>query len=100
MIKHLSLEDFKSLQELIEAVIATHAQAREMEENKISVPGFDREAFLGEKELYSDHIIGCASSVTHYQDRRITPETAAKLLDLNSCGNLEKYPHLDCFLHD
>ena len=64
--KYLSQEKFDRLQELIEAVITAHAQARETQENKNCVPGFDREAFLGEKELYSDHIIICKS-----MDRKI-----------------------------
>ena len=99
--KYLSAEDFKFLLELTEVVIAAHAQARETEENKTSVSGFDREAFLGEKELYSDRIIGCASTATHYQDRRITEETAAKIADciIHQC-DIEKYPHIDRILYD
>ena len=98
--KYLSQKDFDHLQELMEAVIAAHAQARETQENKKCVSGFDREAFLGEKELYSDHIIGCAVSATHYQDRRITDETLTKILDLDNCCAMEKYPHLYSFLND
>ena len=99
--KYLSQEKFDRLQELIEAVIAVYAQARKTQENKTSVSGFDREAFLGEKELYSDHIIGCASTATHYQDRRITEETAAKIADciIHQC-DIEKYPHLKRFIED
>ena len=96
----LSPDDFKRLQELIEAVIAAYAQARETLENKKCVSGFDREAFLGDKELYSDHIIGCAASATHYQDRRITDETLTKILGLNHCCDPKKYPHLNRFLND
>ena len=101
MMKYLSAEDFKFMQELTEVVIAAHAQARKTEENKTSVSGFDREAFLGEKELYSDRIIGCASTATHYQDRRITEETAAKIADciIHQC-DIEKYPHIDRILYD
>lgn len=98
--KYLSQEKFDRLQELIEAVIAAHAQARETQENKNCVPGFDVASFLGEKELYSDSIIGCAASATHYQDRRITDETLTKILDLNNCCAIEKYPHLYRFLND
>ena len=98
--KYLSQEKFDRLQELIEAVIAAHAQARETQENKNCVPGFDREAFLGEKELYSDHIIGCAVSATHYQDRRITDELLTKILELNHGCDPKKYPHLYRFLND
>ena len=97
----LSPDDFKRLQELIEAVIAAYAQARETQENKKCVSGFDREAFLGEKELYSDHIIGCAVSATHYQDRRITAATTAKIADcINKQYDIEKYPHLKRFIED
>ena len=96
----LSPDDFKRLQELIEAVIAAHAQARETQENKKCVSGFDREAFLGEKELYSDSIIGCAASATHYQDRRITDETLTKILELNHGCDPKKYPHLKRFIED
>ena len=96
----LSPDDFKRLQELIEAVIAAHAQARETQENKNCVPGFDVAGFLGEKELYSDSIIGCAASATHYQDRRITDETLTKILELNHGCDLKKYPHLYRFLND
>ena len=97
----LSPDDFKRLQELIEAVIAAHAQARETQENKKCVSGFDREAFLGEKELYSDHIIGCAVSATHYQDCRITAATTAKIADcINQQYDIEKYPHLKRFIED
>ena len=98
--KYLSQEKFDRLQKLIEAVIAAHAQARETQENKNCVPGFDVASFLGEKELYSDSIIGCAASATHYQDRRITDETLTKILDLNNCCAIEKYPHLYRFLND
>ena len=99
--KYLSQEKFDRLQELIEAVIAAHAQARETQENRKCVSGFDREAFLGEKELYSDHIIGCAASATHYQDRRITAATTAKIADcINQQYDIEKYPHLYRFLND
>ena len=99
--KYLSAEDFKCLQELTEVVIMAYAQARDTQENKKCVSGFDSEAFLGEKELYSDHIIGCASTATHYQDRRITEETAAKIADciIHQC-DIEKYPHLDRILYD
>ena len=99
--KYLSQKDFKRLQELIETVIAAHAQARDTQENKKCVSGFDCEAFLGEKELYSDHIIGCTSSATHYQERRITAETAAKIADciIHQC-DIEKYPQIDRFLHN
>ena len=97
----LSPDDFKRLQELIEAVIAAHAQARETQENKNCVPGFDVASFLGEKELYSDHIIGCAVSATHYQDRRITAATTAKIADcINQQYDIEKYPHLKRFIED
>ena len=86
----LSPDDFKRLQELIEVVIAAHAQARKTQENKNCVPGFDVASFLGEKELYSDNIIGCAASATHYQDRQITAETAAKISDcINSSTPLK-----------
>ena len=99
--KYLSQEKFDRLQELIEAVIAVYAQARETQENKNCVPGFDREAFLGEKELYSDSIIGCAASATHYQDRRITAATTAKIADcINKQYDIEKYPHLKRFIED
>lgn len=99
--KYLSQEKFDRLQKLIEAVIAAHAQARETQENKKCVSGFDREAFLGEKELYSDHIIGCAVSATHYQDRRITAATTAKIADcINQQYDIEKYPHLKRFIED
>ena len=99
--KYLSQEKFDRLQELIESVIAVYAQARETQENKKCVSGFDREAFLGEKELYSDHIIGCAASATHYQDRRITAATTAKIADcINQQYDIEKYPHLYRFLND
>ena len=98
--KYLSQKDFDHLQELIESVIAVYAQARETQENKNCVPGFDVASFLGEKELYSDHIIGCAASATHYQDRRITDELLTKILDLNNCCAIEKYPHLYRFLND
>ena len=98
--KYLSQEKFDRLQELIESVIAVYAQARETQENKKCVSGFDREAFLGEKELYSDHIIGCAASATHYQDRRITDELLTKILDLNHGCDPKTYPHLYRFLND
>ena len=98
--KYLSQKDFDHLQELMEAVIAAHAQARETQENKKCVSGFDREAFLGEKELYSDHIIGCAYSAIHYQDRRITDKTLTKILELNHGCDPKKYPHLYRFLND
>ena len=98
--KYLSKEKFDRLQKLIESVIAVSIQARESQENKTSIPGFDRESFLGEKELFSDHIIGRAYSVIHYPDRRITDETIAKLLELNNCCNLKKYLHLNRFLND
>ena len=98
--KYLSQEKFDRLQELIESVIAVYAQARETQENKNCVPGFDVASFLGEKELYSDSIIGCAASVTHYQDRRITDETLTKILGLNHCCDPKKYPHLNRFLND
>ena len=71
-----------------------------VQENRKCVPGFDREAFLGEKELYSDHIIGCAVSATHYQDRRITDETLTKILELNHGCDPKKYPHLKRFIED
>ena len=101
IMKHLSQEKFDRLQELIESVIAVYAQARETQENKKCVSGFDREAFLGEKELYSDHIIGCAVSATHYQDRRITAATTAKIADcINQQYDIEKYPHLKRFIED
>ena len=97
----LSPDDFKRLQELIEAVIAAHAQARETQENKNCVPGFDVAGFLGEKELYSDSIIGCAASATHYQDRQITVVTTAKIADcINQQYDIEKYPHLKRFIED
>ena len=98
--KYLSQKDFDHLQELIEAVIAAHAQARETQENKNCVPGFDIESFLGEKELYSDHIIGCVYSAIHYTDRRITDETLTKILGLNHCCDPKKYPHIYRFLND
>ena len=98
--KYLSQEKFDRLQELIESFIAVYAQARETQENKNCVPGFDREAFLGEKELYSDHIIGCAASATHYQDRRITGEVLTKILELNHGCDPKKYSHLYRFLND
>ena len=98
--KYLSQKDFNRLQELIEAVIAAHAQARETQENKKCVPGFDVASFLGEKELYSDSIIGCAASATHYQDRRITDELLTKILELNHGCDPKKYPHLNCFMND
>ena len=98
--KYLSQEKFDRLQKLIESVIAVYAQARETQENRKCVSGFDREAFLGEKELYSDHIIGCAASATHYQDRRITDETLTKILELNHACDPKKYPHLYRFLND
>ena len=99
--KYLSQKDFDHLQELIESVIAVYAQARETQENKNCVSGFDVASFLGEKELYSDSIIGCAASATHYQDRRITEETAAKIADciIHQC-DIEKYPHIDRILYD
>ena len=98
--KHLSQKDFDRLQELIEAVIAAHAQARETQENKNCVPGFDVASFLGEKELYSDSIIGCAASATHYPDHRITNEVLTKILELNHGYDPKKYPHLYRFLND
>ena len=98
--KYLSQEKFDRLQKLIEAVIAAHAQARETQENKNCVPGFDVASFLGEKALYSDSIIGCAASATHYQDRRITDKTLTKILGLNHCCDQKKYPHLNRFLND
>ena len=98
--KYLSPKDFDRLQELMEAVIAVYAQARETQENKNCVPGFDVASFLGEKELYSDHIIGCAVSATHYQDRRITNELLTKILDLNHGCAPKTYPHLYRFLND
>ena len=98
--KYLSQEKFDRLQELIESVIAVYAQARETQENKNCVPSFDVASFLGAKELYSDSIIGCAASATHYQDHRITNETLTKILDLNNCCAIEKYPHLYRFLND
>ena len=98
--KYLSQEKFDRLQELIESVIAVYAQARETRENKNCVPGFDMASFLGEKELYSDSIIGCAASATHYQDRRITDKTLTKILELNHGCDPKKYPHLYRFLND
>ena len=98
--KYLSQKDFDHLQELMEAIVTAYSQARETQENKNCVPGFDVASFLGEKELYSDHIIGCAASATHYQDRRITDELLTKILDLNNCCAIEKYPHLYRFLND
>jgi len=98
--KYLSQEKFDRMQELIESVIAVYAQARETQENKNCVPGFDVASFLGEKELYSDSIIGCAASVTHYQDRRITGEVLTRILELNHCCDPKKYPHLYRFLND
>ena len=50
--KYLSQEKFDRLQKLIESVIAVYAQARETQENKNCVPGFDMASFLGEKEIY------------------------------------------------
>ena len=98
--KYLSQEKFDRLQALIESVIAVYAQARETRENKNCVPGFDIESFLGEKELYSDHIIGCAYSAIHYPARRITDEILTKILGLNHCCDPKKYPHLYRFLND
>ena len=98
--KYLSQEKFDRLQELIESVIAVYAQARETRENRKCVPGFDMASFLGEKEIYSDHIIGCAYSAIHYQDRRITDKTLTKILGLNHCCDPKKYPHLYRFLND
>ena len=98
--KYLSQEKFDRLQELIESVIAVYAQARETRENKNCVPGFDMASFLGDKEIYSDHIIGCAYSAIHYPDRRITDETLTKILGLNHCCDPKKYPHLNRFLND
>ena len=98
--KYLSQEKFNRLQELIESVIAVYAQARETRENKNCVPGFDMASFLGDKELYSDYIIGCAYSAIHYPDRRITDETLTKILGLNHCCDPKKYPHLYRFLND
>ena len=98
--KYLSQEKFDRLQKLIESVIAVYAQARETQENKNCVPGFDVASFLGEKELYSDSIIGCAASATHYQDRRITDETLTKILELNHGCDPKKYPHLKRFIED
>ena len=98
--KYLSQEKFDRLQKLIESVIAVYAQARETQENKNCVPGFDVASFLGEKELYSDSIIGCAYSAIHYPDRRITDETLTKILGLNHCCDPKKYPHLNRFLND
>ena len=98
--KYLSQEKFDRLQELIESVIEVYAQARETQENKNCVPGFDVASFLGEKELYSDSIIGCAVSAAHYQDRRITGEIQTKILELNHGCDLKKYPHLYRFLND
>ena len=98
--KYLSQEKFDRLQELIDSVIAVYAQARETRENKNCVPGFDMASFLGDKEIYSDHIIGCAYSAIHYPDRRITDETLTKILGLNHCCDPKKYPHLNRFLND
>ena len=98
--KYLSQEKFDRLQELIESVIAVYAQARETQENKNCVPDFDVASFLGEKELYSDSIIGCAVSATHYPDHRITNETLTKILELNHGCDPKKYPHLYRFLND
>ena len=98
--KYLSQEKFDRLQKLIESVIAVHAQARETRENKNCVPGFDVASFLGEKELYSDSIIDCAASATHYQDCRITDETLTKIIELNHGCDPKKYPHLNRFLND
>ena len=98
--KYLSQEKFDRLQKLIESVIAVYAQARETRENKNCVPGFDMASFLGDKEIYSDHIIGCAYSAIHYPDRRITDETLTKILGLNHCCDPKKYPHLNRFLND
>ena len=98
--KYLSQEKFDRLQELMEAIVTAYSQARETQENKNCVPGFDVASFLGEKELYSDSIIGCAASAAHYQDRRITDETQTKILELNHGCDLKKYPHLYRFLND
>ena len=98
--KYLSQKDFDHLQELMEAIVTAYSQARETQENKNCVPGFDVVSFLGEKELYSDSIIGCAASATHYQDRRITDETLTKILELNHGCDPKKYPHLYRFLND
>ena len=98
--KYLSQKDFDHLQELMEAVVTAYSRARETQENKTFIPAFDIESFLGEKELYSDHIIGCAASATHYQDRRITDETLTKILELNHGCDPKKYPHLYRFLND
>ena len=98
--KYLSQEKFDRLQKLIESVIAGYAQARETQENKNCVSGFDVASFLGEKELYSDSIIGCAVSATHYPDHRITNETLTKILELNHGCDPKKYPHLYRFLND
>ena len=98
--KYLSQKDFDHLQELMEAIVTAYSQARETQENKNCVPGFDVASFLGEKELYSDSIIGCAYSAIHYPDRRITDETLTKILDLDNCCAMEKYPHLNGFMND
>ena len=98
--KYLSQKDFDHLLELMEAIITAYSQARETQENKKCVSGFDIESFLGEKELYSDSIIGCAASAAHYQDRRITDETLTKILELNHGCDPKKYPHLYRFLND
>ena len=98
--KYLSQKDFDHLQELMEAIVTAYSQARETQENKNCVSGFDVASFLGEKELYSDSIIGCAASATHYQDRRITDETLTKILELNHGCDPKKYPHLYRFLND
>ena len=98
--KYLSQEKLDRLLELIEAVVTAYSRARETQENKKCVPGFDVVSFLGEKELYSDSIIGCAASAAHYQDRRITDETLTKILELNHGCDLKKYPHLYRFLND
>ena len=98
--KYLSQENFDRLQKLIESVIAGYAQAWETQENKNCVSGFDVASFLGEKELYSDSIIGCAVSATHYPDHRITNETLTKILELNHGCDPKKYPHLYRFLND
>ena len=98
--KYLSQEKFDRLQKLIESVIAVYAQARETQENKNCVPGFDVASFLGEKERYSDSIISCAVSATHYPDHRITNETLTKILELNHGCDPKKYPHLKRFIED
>ena len=101
MMRYLSENDIKRIEKLIEDLTAVYERARETQENKVIVPGFERDAFLGEKEIYSDHIVGCACSAISYHEYQMTAEIVEKIANrISFYGIIEKYPHLKQFIED